>query len=53
MINTGSLTNYSIWLAQYVDIPSYSATKYDIWQYSSKGQIPGIAGNVDMNVIKQ
>lgn len=52
MIHTSSLTNYSIWMAQYVDIPSYTATKYNIWQYSSKGQIPGISGNVDLNVLK-
>ena len=25
---------------------------YDMWQYSSKGQVPGINGNVDMNVIR-
>ncbi len=51
-ISTGAFTNYKIWLAQYVDIPSYTATRYDIWQYTSKGSIPGIAGNVDMNVLK-
>ncbi|WP_051538207.1 glycoside hydrolase family 25 protein [Butyrivibrio proteoclasticus] len=52
MISTSSLTGYNIWLAQYVDLPTYSATKYDMWQYSSKGQVPGINGNVDMNVIR-
>lgn len=38
--------NYDLWLAHY-------ATKTDqeakIWQYSSKGKISGIDGNVDMN----
>ena len=51
-MNTASFTDYKIWLAQYVDIPTYSATRYDMWQYTSKGSVPGIAGNVDMNVIK-
>ncbi len=51
-ISTSLFLNYKIWLAQYVDIPTYTATRYDMWQYTSKGSIPGIAGNVDMNVIR-
>ena len=49
-INTGSLTNYKIWLAQYAATPTYTATRYDMWQYSSKGSVAGISGNVDMNI---
>lgn len=49
-INTGSLTSYKIWLAQYASAPTYSATRYDMWQYSSKGKVSGINGNVDMNI---
>lgn len=49
-INTGSLTGYKIWLAQYAAAPSYTATRYDMWQYSSKGKVSGISGNVDMNI---
>ncbi|MCI9314253.1 MAG: hypothetical protein HFI57_04600 [Lachnospiraceae bacterium] len=49
-INTGSLTSYKIWLAQYASAPSYSATRYDMWQYSSKGKVSGISGDVDMNI---
>ncbi len=52
MINTAAFLDYKIWLAQYVDIPTYTATRYDMWQYTCKGSVPGIAGNVDMNVIK-
>ncbi|WP_024864684.1 glycoside hydrolase family 25 protein [Butyrivibrio sp. FCS014] len=51
-INTGSLTDYKIWMAQYVDIPTYAATRYDMWQYTSKGSVPGVPGNCDMNVLK-
>ena len=48
-INTGSLPgSCSIWVAQYNTACSYSG-RYNIWQYSSKGSIPGIKGNVDMN----
>ena len=50
MINTGSLTGYKIWLAQYASAPTYTATRYDMWQYSSKGKVSGINGNVDMNI---
>lgn len=49
-INTGSLTGYKIWLAQYASAPTYTASRYDMWQYSSKGRVSGIQGNVDMNI---
>ena len=49
-INTGSLTGYKIWLAQYASAPTYTATRYDMWQYSSKGRVSGIKGDVDMNI---
>lgn len=49
-INASSLTGYKIWLAQYAVSPTYTATRYDMWQYSSKGQVSGISGYVDMNI---
>ncbi len=49
-INTASLTNYKLWLAQYASAPTYTATRYDLWQYSSKGRVSGISTNVDMNI---
>lgn len=49
-MHAGSLTGYKIWLAQYAASPTYSATKYDLWQYSSKGSVAGISGGVDMNI---
>lgn len=48
-LNMGSLGGYKIWLAQYSAAPTY-AGKYDMWQYSSKGTINGIKGNVDLNL---
>lgn len=47
-IDAGSLGSYKIWLAQYAATPTYSG-RYNLWQYSSKGSVPGISGNVDMN----
>ncbi len=41
--------SYRIWLAQYAAAPTYKG-KYDMWQYSSKGKISGINGNVDLNL---
>ena len=48
-LNAPEFTKYSIWLAQYNTHVTYTRTKYDIWQYSSKGSIPGIGTRVDMN----
>lgn len=39
-----------IWLAEWNDNVSYSGI-YTIWQYTSKGSVNGIKGNVDMNYL--
>ncbi len=39
---------YRIWLANYTQKTSYAGT-YDFWQYSEKGNVRGINGDVDMN----
>ena len=49
-INTASLTSYKLWLAQYASAPTYTATRYDLWQYSSTGKVSGISTKVDMNI---
>ena len=49
-MNTASLSGYKLWLAQYAAAPTYTATRYDMWQYTSKGKVNGISGNVDMNI---
>ena len=43
------LNKYRIWLAEYRSTPLYSGY-YDMWQYTSKGKINGIEGNVDLNI---
>lgn len=40
---------YKIWLAQWNDKPTANF-KIDYWQYTSKGQIHGIEGNVDLDI---
>lgn len=40
---------YSIWCAKYSKNKPNITSNYDIWQYSSSGNIDGISGNVDMN----
>lgn len=39
----------SIWIARWAETPEYNG-RFDIWQYSSKGSVSGISGNVDMNI---
>ncbi|MDL2301259.1 glycoside hydrolase family 25 protein [Lachnospiraceae bacterium OttesenSCG-928-D06] len=43
------LERYCIWLAEYRSVPLYQGY-YQMWQYTSKGKIDGIKGNVDMNL---
>jgi len=43
------LSEYIVWLAEYRDIPQYSGY-YQMWQYTSRGRVDGIEGNVDMNL---
>ncbi len=48
-LSSNELNGYAIWLAQYIDTPSYLGT-YHMWQYTSKGTIDGISGKVDLNL---
>ena len=41
-------SQFLIWLANYTTSTSYNG-KYDVWQYSSRGQVNGISGYVDCN----
>lgn len=48
-MSASALSGYKIWLAQYNAAgPTYNG-RYDLWQYTSKGKVSGISGNVDMN----
>ena len=46
------LNEYNIWLAHYTEKTDYQ-NKYNIWQQTASGIVPGIEGNVDLNIIKK
>lgn len=48
-LNSSKLDKYDKWLAQWNSKPTYNKN-FGIWQYSSKGNLPGINGNVDLNI---
>lgn len=48
-VEVSRLERFYIWLAEYRSIPLYDGY-YHMWQYTSKGSIDGIEGNVDMNI---
>ena len=43
------LEEYPFWLALYQDRMTYP-WKVEMWQWTSSGKVPGISGNVDINV---
>ena len=49
MLYADRLEKYFIWLAEYRSAPLYQGY-YQMWQYSSKGSVDGINGNVDLNI---
>ena len=48
-LQTERLQQYETWLAEYRGVPLYQGY-YQMWQYTSKGRIDGIEGNVDFNI---
>ena len=49
VLNSAYLRSLITWIAQYNHNCTYNGS-YSSWQYTSEGQIPGISGNVDINV---
>lgn len=47
-LNDEKLDRFDKWVAQWNNSCSYKKS-YGMWQYSSKGNIEGISGNVDLN----
>ncbi len=48
-----SVTQYDLWIAHYTTKKSPDTANWknwNFWQYTSKGSVPGIEGNVDLNV---
>lgn len=48
-LDLSSLADYDTWYAGYISQPDYPYD-FKIWQYTDKGQVPGIEGNVDLNI---
>lgn len=48
LVSESICNRYALWLAQWNNSCSYKGN-YGLWQYSSRGQVRGISGNVDMN----
>lgn len=50
----GKMDGYNFWLAAYSREPQYMTDREVLhWQFSESGRLPGISGNVDLNVSKQ
>lgn len=48
-LDMSRLEKYDKWLAQYYTMPFFPY-KLNIWQYTGKGSVNGIKGDVDMNI---
>ena len=49
-LDFAQLEDYQKWFAYYNNQDFYYPYAYDVWQYSDKGKINGIDGDVDLNI---
>ncbi len=49
VLKEDNVKGFAFWVAQYADECTYDGN-YIMWQYTSQGTVPGIKGNVDMNI---
>lgn len=53
-LDMSKLSNFDVWLAHYVaGAPTKTSDykgMYEVWQYTSSGSVPGINGNVDVDI---
>ena len=49
-LNLSKVKEYDFWLAQYEHAPDF-LFDFGFWQYSDAGSVPGIDGNVDLNLM--
>jgi GH25 family lysozyme M1 (1,4-beta-N-acetylmuramidase) len=49
LLDPEQIAQYPFWFAQYADAPELPF-KMAFWQYSDHGTVPGIEGNVDLNL---
>lgn len=45
-----ALKDYDIWYADYEELPQ-NPYAFAMWQYTEEGEVPGIPGNVDINLL--
>ena len=50
LLNLDALSEYPFWLAQYKDEMDYPH-QVDFWQYTEEGSVPGIEGDVDIDLM--
>lgn len=48
-LNLDEIYPYPVWYAQYADAPDWPY-EFAIWQYTEAGTVPGISGDVDLNL---
>ena len=48
MLDNTKLSAYTHWVARYGNQPNY-VKNWDVWQYTSKGKLSGVSGNVDLD----
>lgn len=49
LLNLSELKNFGFWLAMYTERMTYPY-RLQLWQYSCTGQVPGIEGDVDLDL---
>lgn len=52
VLNTADFDGYHFWIARYDTIPPKSKDDWLFWQFTEKGHVKGIKGNVDVNLWK-
>jgi GH25 family lysozyme M1 (1,4-beta-N-acetylmuramidase) len=48
-LKSKKLDRYDKWLAEWSEKPTYKGT-FNMWQYTDKGSVSGVKGDVDMNI---
>lgn len=48
-LDLNELAGYKKWYADYEPLPQ-CPYEFSMWQYTEKGKVPGIEGNVDLNL---
>lgn len=49
-LDVEKLKDYTIWMAEHKRMPSEKDYYYDLWQYTSLGKVPGVNGEVALNL---